>query len=330
MPTPTFSFIVPVYNRPEEVQELLQSLAEQTDTDFELILVEDGSTRPCRQVADAYAHQLQIHYYAKENTGAGPSRNYGIERASGTYLLFVDSDCILPPHYIAHTRAALAAQPLDYWGGPDRAHPHFSPLQRAISFSMTSWLTTGGIRGTRQNKVFNPRTFNMGVRAELMRRLGGFSPFWPGEDLELAIRARAQGIYTALVPAAWVYHKRRSTLHSFFRQVRSFGRMRIHVYHRQRTGLKPMHFLPALYLLGTLSMPIWVGLGLLTGQAWLALVPPALWLGYNLLLLLGAGLKNGLRVALLSFLSTQVMFFGYGSCLLWGLWQRYVRGRPLA
>lgn len=321
---PLFTFIVPVYNRPDEVAELLASLAAQTDRDFDVVLVEDGSKLPCSEVAEAYRDRLTIHYYAKENTGAGPSRNYGIARSEGEYLLFVDSDCILPPDYIAQTKAALAAQPADYWGGPDRAHPHFNAMQRAISFTMTSWLTTGGIRGTRQNKKFNPRTFNMGIRRSLMQQLGGFLPFWPGEDLELAIRARKQGYTLRLFPQVWVYHKRRNTLKSYYRQVRNFGRLRIHVHSLHPEALKPMHLLPAAYTCFTLAM-------LLLWWVWLpyTLVLPGLWLLYQLALLAESSLKNGLKVGLLSLVTTQIMMFGYGLGLMGAAWRRWVQGKPV-
>jgi glycosyltransferase involved in cell wall biosynthesis len=322
---PLFSVVVPVYNRPDEAAELLASLAAQTCLDFELILVEDGSRLPCGHLVPQYQHLFALRYFVKENTGAGDSRNFGMAQAQGTYVVFFDSDCIIPPHYFETVKAQLAAAEVDYWGGPDRAHPHFNPLQKAISFTMTSWLTTGGIRGTRQSKGFLPRSFNMGIRRTALLQLGGFGKFWPGEDLELAIRARKLGLRIALFPEAYVYHKRRTSLGKFYKQVRNFGRMRIHVYSLQGTGLKLMHWLPFGYVVFTLS--ILVAMAMLPLVGWPML---GMWVGYQgLHLLLAIGSTRSLGTGLLSSLTTQVMMLGYG----WGLFsawvRRYVLGKPV-
>ena len=142
-----FSIIIPVYNRPDEVDELLQSLCEQTVKDFEVIIVEDGSINPCKDVCSKYAGILSLHYYAKENSGPGQSRNYGAERANGKYVIILDSDVVLPSGYLQAIEEELAQQPCEAFGGPDAAHPDFTPVQKAISYSMTSFFTTGGIRG---------------------------------------------------------------------------------------------------------------------------------------------------------------------------------------
>ncbi|MBX3102937.1 MAG: glycosyltransferase [Bacteroidetes bacterium] len=323
---PLFSVVVPVYNRPDEALELLTSLAAQTCRDFELILVEDGSREPCGHLVGQFAGQVSIRYFAKDNTGAGDSRNFGIRQATGKYVVFFDSDCIIPPEYFARVKARLAAGDIDFWGGPDRAHPDFNALQKAISFTMTSWLTTGGIRGTRQSKGFLPRSFNMGIRREALQQLGGFGSFWPGEDLELAIRARKLGLRIALIPEAFVYHKRRTSLHRYYKQVRNFGRMRIHVYSLQGTGLKPLHWMPFAYMLYSwLMFPLAV-------LCWPAgLWFPALFGCYNLLLLgLSAVKHRSLSIGLLSVVTTQVMMYGYGLGLSGAFIRRYLLGKPVA
>ena len=190
-----YSFIIPVYNRPDEVDELLQSLAKQTVHDFEVVVVDDGSTVPCRDVTLRYTEQMDLHYYTKPNSGPGQTRNYAAEHASGEYLIILDSDCILPPTYLEAVEKELKRKPADAFGGPDRAHPSFSILQKAINYAMTSFFTTGGIRGGhRKMDKFYPRSFNMGVRSEAYRQLGGFSAMRFGEDIDFSIRIFKAGL----------------------------------------------------------------------------------------------------------------------------------------
>ena len=171
-----YSFIIPVYNRPDEVDELLDSLIRQTVRDFEVVVVEDGSAVPCKEIVDKYASSLTIHYYSKENSGPGQTRNYGVERANGEYMLILDSDCIIPEGYLEAVEAELCKKPADAFGGPDRAHESFSDVQKAINYAMTSFFTTGGIRGGKKKlDKFYPRSFNMGVRKDVYQALGGFS-----------------------------------------------------------------------------------------------------------------------------------------------------------
>ena len=184
-----YSIIIPVFNRPDEVDELLQSLTEQTVKDFEVVIVEDGSKTPCKDVVDKYADSLHLIYYYKENGGPGPARNYGVERANGDYVLILDSDCVLPPTYLEAIETELNSNPCDAFGGPDRAHDSFTPVQKAISYSMTSFFTTGGIRGGKKKlDKFYPRSFNMGVRRDVYQALGGFSKMRFGEDIDFSIR----------------------------------------------------------------------------------------------------------------------------------------------
>lgn len=211
-----YSFIIPVFNRPNEVDELLQSLTTQTLKDFDVLVVEDGSTLPCQDVVARYANQLAIHYYNKPNSGPGQTRNYGVQRATGEYVLILDSDVVLPPGYLAAVDAELTANPCDAFGGPDRAHKDFSPTQKAINYAMTSFFTTGGIRGGKKKMdKFYPRSFNMGVRREVYNALNGFSEMRFGEDIDFSTRIFEGGHSCRLFPEAWVWHKRRTDLKSF-------------------------------------------------------------------------------------------------------------------
>ena len=230
-----YSVIVPVYNRPDEVAELLESLAAQSSGDFEVIIVEDGSTVECRDVCRSYEDRLDLKYFAKPNSGPGQSRNYGAERASGDYLLVVDSDVVLPHDYIKAVDEALASgsndtTPIAAFGGPDAAHPAFTPVQKAISYSMTSFFTTGGIRGGKKKlDKFYPRSFNMGIRADVYRQLGGFTRMRFGEDIDFSYRIVEAGYEPQLFPGAWVWHKRRTDFRKFWRQVYNSGIARINL-----------------------------------------------------------------------------------------------------
>lgn len=208
-----YSVIIPVYNRPDEVNELLESLTLQTCKDFEVVVVEDGSSIPCQEVVEKYSDRLDIHYYNKPNSGPGQTRNYGAERSHGEYLIILDSDCILPPGYFEAVEKELQSSPVDAFGGPDRAHASFTDIQKAINYSMTSFFTTGGIRGGKKKMdKFYPRSFNMGVRRSVYQTLGGFSKMRFGEDIDFSIRIFKAGYRCRLFPSAWVYHKRRTDL----------------------------------------------------------------------------------------------------------------------
>jgi len=221
---PKYSVVIPVYNRPDEVDELLQSLCGQTYQNFEVVVVEDGSAIPCKQVVEKYAEMLDVHYFEKPNSGPGQTRNYAAERSRGEYLLILDSDCILPETYLTAVEAELQREPADAFGGPDRAHDSFSDVQKAINYAMTSFFTTGGIRGGKKKMdKFYPRSFNMGVRAEVYKALGGFSAMRFGEDIDFSIRIFKGGYRCRLFPEAWVWHKRRTDLKKFFKQVHNSG-----------------------------------------------------------------------------------------------------------
>lgn len=252
-----FSVIVPVFNRPDEISDLLASLASQSDSGFETVIVEDGSTIPCREQCEAYAGRLSLKYFYKDNEGRSIARNYGMDRAGGDYFIFVDSDCILPPDYIGRLRQALGETPADCFGGPDAAHESFTDTQKAINYSMTSFLTTGGIRGGKVHmEKFTPRTFNMGFSRQVYDRVGGFREMF-SEDIDMSTRIRLAGFSVMLFPDVAVYHKRRVDFRKFWRQVHVFGMSRITLQLLYPGSMKAVHWLPALFVIGAVAMIVW-------------------------------------------------------------------------
>lgn len=335
-----YSFIIPVYNRPDEVDELLDSLTRQTLRDFEVVVVEDGSVIPCREVVSKYADRLTVHYYNKENSGPGQTRNYGVERANGEYMLILDSDCILPEDYLEEVEAELRAKKADAFGGPDRAHHSFTDVQKAINYAMTSFFTTGGIRGGKKKlDKFYPRSFNMGIRKDVYQALGGFSKMRFGEDIDFSIRIFKAGYACRLFPEAWVWHKRRTDLMKFFKQVHNSGIARINLYKKYPDSLKLVHMLPAVFTLGVfvlmllLLLGIGLGVSIQTGMLQvelplgvmlcsLAVLPL---LCYALLIVADSCLKNrSVKVALLSVPASFIQLIGYGSGFIRAWWKRCV------
>lgn len=316
-----YALIVPVYNRPDEVAELLASLTTQTYYNFEVLVVEDGSTVTCQHVVEAYAGRLAVHYYAKPNSGPGQTRNYAASRTEAEYLIILDSDVVLPPHYMATIDAALTAETTDAWGGPDRAHPQFRPIQKAINYAMTSFFTTGGIRGGKQQlDRFYPRSFNMGIRREVYEALGGFSPMRFGEDIDFSIRIIRAGYRSRLIPEAWVWHKRRTDLKKFFKQVHCSGMARIDLSLRHPGTLKFVHLLPALFTLGVVAL---LALAFYTPYALLPLGAFALLLGIDATRLAGCPYMGTLSV-----IASFVQLTGYGTGFLRNFWRRVVCRKP--
>lgn len=316
-----FSVIIPVYNRPDELRELLASLTRQTYTDFEVLVIEDGSTSKADGIVAGFANQLTIRYFYKENSGQGFTRNYGFERATGDYFVIFDSDALVPPHYFAVVNERLQTVPaLDAYGGPDAAHPDFTPVQKAISYSMTSPFTTGGIRGSRKNLggTYHPRSFNMGLSRQVWQTTGGYRLSRMGEDIEFAIRIIENGFKTGLIPDAFIYHKRRTNFGQFFRQLRFFGRARINIARYYPAELKLVHTFPALFTLFIFSVPVW------------ALVSPALFgLAVGVLALFSALVladatrrEKSIAVGLLSVVAAFVQLTGYGIGFLGEGWKR--------
>ncbi|MDY4874487.1 MAG: glycosyltransferase [Alloprevotella sp.] len=315
-----YSVIIPVYNRPDEVDELLESLCTQTNGDFEVVVVEDGSSVPCESIVQKYADRLDVHYYLKPNSGPGQSRNYGVERAQGEYVLILDSDAVLPPHYIQAVEDELQTRPCDAFGGPDRAHASFTPMQKAINYGMTSFFTTGGIRGGKKKMdKFYPRSFNMGVRREVYNALGGFSEMRFGEDIDFSTRIFKGGYACRLFPEAWVWHKRRTDLRKFFKQVHNSGIARIHLTKRHPGTLKLVHLLPMVFTLGCLAC-------LLIAPFWpWSLLPLAL---FALIILVDATRQErSLGVGLRAVAAAYVQLIGYGTGFLRAWWNRCLLGR---
>lgn len=315
-----YSVIIPVYNRPDEVDELLQSLTSQHFKDFEVIVVEDGSSVPCREVVDKYKNCLDIKYFQKPNSGPGQTRNYGAERSQGEYLIILDSDCILPEGYLDSVENELKDSSADAFGGPDRAHDSFTDIQKAINYSMTSFFTTGGIRGGKKKMdKFYPRSFNMGVEREVYHVLGGFSKMRFGEDIDFSIRIFKGGYRCRLFPGAWVYHKRRTDLKKFFKQVHNSGIARINLYKKYPESLKIVHLLPAIFTLGVVL--------LLIGSFFClySLIPIVL---YALLVCIDSTCRNhSLRIGIYSVAASFIQLIGYGTGFWRAWWERCILKR---
>ncbi|MCX7552184.1 glycosyltransferase [Xanthomarina sp. F2636L] len=303
-----FSFIIPVYNRPDEIEELLQSFTRlKTSLNFEIVIVEDGSTVTSENIINTYNQQLDIAYFKKNNTGPGDSRNFGMKQAKGNYFIILDSDCILPPKYLNEVIKSLTKDYVDCFGGPDASHDSFSNIQKAINFSMTSFLTTGGIRGNKKSvNKFQPRSFNMGLSKEAFDKSGGFGEIHPGEDPDLSIRLWNLGFKTKLIPEAYVFHKRRISWKKFYKQVNKFGMVRpiLNSWHPETK--KVTYWFPSLFVTGFFfSIILW---GIFNFKLFLVL-----YLVYFLTAFTWALFKTkSLTIASLAILAICIQFMGYG------------------
>lgn len=302
-----FSIVIPVYNRPDEVAELLESLTQQSYRNYEIIIVEDGSSVPCEAVVKAYADRLPVTYYTKPNSGPGQTRNYGAERAKGEYLLIWDSDILIPEGYFEAIESFLKANPVDAFGGPDRAHASFTDVQKAINYSMTSFFTTGGIRGGKKKlDKFFPRSFNMGIRRTVYEQLSGFRAMRFGEDIDFSYRIVEAGYKTALIPDAYVYHKRRTDFRKFFRQVHNSGIARINLSILHPSTLKLVHTLPALFTLAVIPF--------------MPLMPI-----YALAVFLDASIQNrSCKIGVLAVVAAFTQLIGYGTGFIGAAFRRYI------
>ncbi|MBR4926249.1 MAG: glycosyltransferase [Prevotella sp.] len=338
-----FSFIIPVFNRPDEVDELLESLTKQSVKDFEVLVVEDGSSVTCEEVCRKYEERLDLHYFKKPNSGPGQSRNYGAERAKGEYLIILDSDVVVPEGYLDAVKKELESAPTEAFGGPDAAHDSFTPTQKAISYSMTSFFTTGGIRGGSSPlrggrggalDKFYPRSFNMGVRRDVYLKLGGFSKMRFGEDIDFSYRIVEAGYRPRLFPDAWVWHKRRTDFKKFFRQVYNSGIARINLEKRHPGTMKLVHLLPTVFTIGVIILVLLaaVARAMIYYDAahwhtwyWICLAALAPIILYSLIIFIDSTIKNkSLKVGLLSVPAafTQLMGYGFGFIESW--WKRCV------
>lgn len=303
-----FSIIIPVYNRPDEIDELLESLVCQDyDISFEIVIIEDGSTIDCKNIIEKYSEKLIISYYFKQNSGPGDSRNFGMKKATGDYFIIFDSDCIIPKNYLSEVDLALKNNFTDCFGGPDKALDSFSDVQKAINFSMTSFLTTGGIRGGSEKiDKFQPRSFNMGISKKAFEASNGFGNIHPGEDPDLSIRLWKMNFETRLIPSAYVYHKRRIDWEKFYNQVSKFGKARPILNSWYPEYSKPTFFFPTLFMIGFLLA---FGVALLFGFYF-----PLMIYGiyYFLLFSLATYCNKSVKIGSLSIIAAFIQFYGYG------------------
>ncbi|SMO73361.1 Glycosyltransferase, catalytic subunit of cellulose synthase and poly-beta-1,6-N-acetylglucosamine synthase [Saccharicrinis carchari] len=300
---PKYSVIIPVYNRPHELDELLHSLTLVNYKDFEVIVVEDGSQRSSKDICAHYKNKLNLRYEYQNNTGPGPARNTGAGLAQGDYFLFFDSDCLIPAEYFNRVDEKL--DNVDCFGGPDMAHPSFNTIQKAISYSMTATLTTGGIRGGKKKlDKFYPRSFNMGIKKEVFQELKGFAKLRFGEDLDFSMRILEAGYTTKLIIEAGVYHKRRNNFKSFFKQVYNSGIARINLNYRHPGSLKMVHALPALFTIGYI---ITILAGIYFPSFYLLALFP--WI----IFIVDASIQSkSVKVGMASSLAAMVQIVGYG------------------
>ncbi|QTD38419.1 glycosyltransferase [Polaribacter batillariae] len=302
-----FSIIIPVYNRPQEINELLKSLTKQdVSEEFEVLIIEDGSTKSSEEIVKKYQNQLDVKYFFKENSGAGASRNFGMQKATGNYLIILDSDVIVPTQYVSEVKKALATNFTDAFGGPDAAHKSFTPLQKAINYSMTAVLTTGGIRGKKKGVgKFQPRSFNLGVSKKAFEKTNGFSKMKNGEDIDFTFRLWKNGFETQLIEKAFVYHKRRSTLQQFYKQTFGFGTARPILNKKYPETAKITYWFPSVFILGfdlSILLAFFGCFQLLYFYAF-----------YFLLIFIDSLLQNkNIKVAFLSMVTSFIQFLGYG------------------
>jgi len=306
---PKFSIIIPVYNRPDEIDELLSSLLNQTFKDFEVLVIEDGSSDACDKRITKYLDSLNIQYHFKDNSGPGLTRNYGADRAKGKWFIFLDSDTILPADYLGNIDSFLSINEIDAFGGADRDSEDFLPIQRAISFSMTSLLTTGGIRGSKNSmEKFKPRSFNMGIKASVFQELGGFGAMRYGEDIDFSLRIENNGFRTAYIPGAYLYHRRRTSFSQFFKQIQHSGEARVLLSRIHKGSLKIVHLFPVFFVIGILVSML--GLFVLPMIGFVGLL---IYGTYFLLILSASTWKNkDLKIGILSVVTSLIQLSAYG------------------
>ena len=319
MNTPKYSVIIPLYNRPDEIKELLDSLLTSNYNNFETIIIEDGSTLSSEGIIEEYYTKLNIQYFKKHNEGPGLTRNYGANKALGQWVVFFDSDCLIPSNYFEEVENYLSLNPnIDCFGGPDKAHPSFTDVQKAISYSMTALLTTGGIRGgDKEDKKFHPRSFNMGFKRLTFLELGGYSNMRFGEDLDFSFRIISVGLKTALIPKAYVYHKRRTDFNKFFKQIHNSGIARINLYKRHPFSLKLVNFLPSSFIVFS-----FLSLFCLIFKFY---IPIFILMVYSLAILVDSSVHyKSIKIGLLSLVSTYVQHFAYGTGFIKAFWRRII------
>ena len=299
------SFVIPVYNRPNEIDELLHSFSNQKGyKDFEIVIIEDGSSNKCDKIITNYKN-LNISYYYKENSGPGDSRNFGMNKAKGSYFIILDSDIILPENYCTILIDNLSKNFSECFGGVDDSHQSFNSFQKAVSFSMTSFITTGHIRGGSKSKDFQPRSFNMGISKEAFLKSGGFGKIHPGEDPDLSIRLKKSGFRTVLYSDLMVFHKRRVSIKGFFIQVYKFGVARSILNHKFPDTRKITYWFPSIF-----SFVFFISIILVLFKIESMIF--TIYLFYFLLVFILSSMKDNIGVGFLSILTTLIQFFGYG------------------
>lgn len=321
------SIVIPLYNRPDEIDELLDSLEKQTSNNFDVIVVEDGSDKPSKDIVEKYSNKLDVKYFFKQNSGPGLTRNYGAERSDGDYIVFFDSDCIIPPDYVKIVTESLKTEYVDAYGGPDAALPTFTPVQKAISYAMTSILSTGGIRGASEKAgKFHPRSFNMGFSRKVFENTSGFSNMRFGEDIDMTLRILEQGFTTKLIKDAFVYHKRRTDFRKFFKQIFNSGCARINLKLRHKGSLKLIHTFPSLFLLGNVFCIL---AALVTALIFKNIIAPLICVAplvlFALIVLADSTRQNGFKVGLLSVIAVYVQLTAYGLGFLKAVWHGLIR-----
>lgn len=315
-----YSFIIPVFNRPDEINELLESLSHQKYTlPFEIVVVEDGSSVTCEHIVNHYDNKLDIAYYFKKNSGPGDSRNYGMSVAKGTYFIILDSDCIIPENYLTEVDTFLKENYVDCYGGPDAAHASFSDIQKAINQTMTSFLTTGGIRGGSEKLgKFQPRSFNMGISKKAFEASKGFDKIHPGEDPDLSIRLWKMNFKTSLIPDAYVFHKRRIDWGKFYKQVNKFGKARPILNQRYPQYSKITYWFPTLFITGLFAAVV---LFLFNIHLFLYLYTL-----YFILLLMESIIKTkNIKISFLTLFASFIQFIGYGTGFLYSFYRLNIK-----
>ncbi len=309
-----FSVIIPVYNRPIELAELLYCLTQQDYPNFEVVIIEDGSKIDSKEVVDSFKNKLAISYFVKENGGQGFARNYAFERAKGDFFVILDSDALIEPTYLTEVYKGIQEEQLDLFGGPDREHVSFTPIQKAISYSMTSFFTTGGIRGKAKNigGKFHPRSFNMGISRKVWEKTDGFKITRMGEDIEFSIRCIENGFKSGLLLNAFIYHKRRTSFIQFYDQLHFFGRARINISRFFPNELKWVHFIPMAYFIFFWNTVIWNIVDIKFG-----IIFSSLLIAYWILILIDALIKSkSLLIAFLGLVAANIQLLAYGKGFL--------------
>lgn len=332
MSTPKFALISPTFKRPDEVTEFLDSLRklDYPKDKFEIILGDGTPGDELRPLIYPYQKDLPLKIYYEEFLPVSNARNRAAELSTAQFFIFLDSDCIIPEGYLKAVEFFLDAHPqINLFGGPDAASEDFTDLQKAISFSMTSFLTTGGIRGGSSSvTTYHPRGFNMGISAELFNKVGGYDEnFVCGEDVELSMRLIKAGAKSAFIEEAHVFHKRRTSIKQFRRQVFRFGAARPLLAKAHPGNLKITHLFPLAFTVYRHVSAILFLLVFYFNLSVLSL-PFAMYVLYMVAVFFSALKKEGLSVALLAVQTTNTMNAGYGIGFLRNYLEVYLKGNP--